>query len=71
MMRLAAKHIQFAFISPPGEFTNMGFFITHTGIPCFFMKVYAMKECEAPESKSTIAEFELTRNVPITTSSAS
>ena len=71
MMRLAAKHIQFAFISPPGEFTNMGFFITHTGIPCFFMKVCAMKECEAPESKRTIAEFELIGNVPVTTSGAS
>ena len=71
MLRLAAKHIQFAFNSPPGEFTNMGFFITHTGMPCFFMKVYSMKECEALESKRTIAEFELTGNVPITTSGAS
>ena len=49
----------------------MGFFITLTRIPCFFMNVYAMKECEAPESKSTVAEFELTGNVPITTSGAS
>ena len=71
MMRIAFKHIQFAFISPLGEFTNMGFVITHTGIPCFFMKVYAMKECEALESKSTVAEFELTGNIPITTSGAS
>ena len=71
MLRLAAKHIQFAFISPPGEFTNMGFFITHTGIPCFFMKVYAMKECEAPESKRTVVKFELIGNIPITTLGAS
>ena len=49
----------------------MGFFITNTRIPCFFMKVYAMKECEAPESKSNVAEFELTGNVPITTFGAS
>ena len=49
MRRLAAKHIQFAFISPLGEFTNMSFFITHTGMSCFFIKVYAMKECKAPE----------------------
>ena len=71
MLRLAAKHIQFAFISPSGEFTNMGFFITYTGIPCFFMKVYAMKECEAPELKSIVAKFELTENIPITTLGAS
>ena len=70
-MRLAAKHIQFAFISPLGEFTNMGFFITHMRIPCFFMKVYAMKEYEAPESKRIVAEFELNGNIPITTSGAS
>jgi len=35
-------------------------------MPCLFMKVYAMKECEAPELKRTVAEFELSGNVPIT-----
>jgi hypothetical protein len=34
-------------------------------------KAYEMKECEAPESKRTVAEIELTLNVPNMTSGAS
>jgi hypothetical protein len=56
---------------PPGEFISMGSFIAHKGMLCILTKACEMKECEALESKSTVAEIELTLNVPNITSGAS
>ena len=56
---------------PPGEFTSMVFFMAHKGILCILTKACEMKECEAPESKRTVVEIELTLNVPSMTSGAS
>ena len=64
MMSLTLGHINDALISPPGELTSIVFFIV-----C--MSMADIKECDAPESNKTEAEWELTGNVPITTSSAS
>ena len=58
-------------ILPPGEFTSMGFFMAHKGMLCILTKAWEIKECEAPESKSTVAEIELTLNVPNMTSGIS
>jgi hypothetical protein len=54
-----------------GEFTSMGSFIAHKGMLHILTKACEMKECEAQESKSTIAEIELMLNVPNITSGAS
>ena len=56
---------------PLGEFTSMGFFMAHKGMLCILTKAYEMKECDAPESKRTAAEIELTLNVPSMTSGPS
>jgi hypothetical protein len=49
----------------------MGSFMAHRGMLCILTKACDMKECEAPELKSTIAEMELTLNIPSITSGAS
>ena len=46
----------------------MGSFMAHKGMLCILINVYDMKECEAPESKRTMAGVELTSNVPTMTS---
>ena len=56
---------------PPGEFTNMGFFMARKGMLCTLTKACEIKECDAPESKRTVAEVELTLNVPSITLGAS
>ena len=56
---------------PPGEFTNMGFFMARKGMLCTLTKAYEIKDCDAPESKRTVAKVELTLNVPSITSGAS
>jgi hypothetical protein len=50
---------------PPGEFTNMGSFMAHRGMLCILTKACDMKEYEALELKSTVAEMELTLNISI------
>jgi hypothetical protein len=49
----------------------MGFFMATKGMLCILTKVCEMKECEAPESKRTVAGIELTLNIPNITSGAS
>jgi len=56
---------------PPGEFTSMEFFSAQSGMLCTLTNAWEMKECEAPESNSTVAGMELMLNVPIITSGAS
>ena len=48
-----------------------GNFSSTVGILCSSTKLNDIKECDAPESNKTEAEWELTGNVPITTSGAS
>jgi hypothetical protein len=49
----------------------MGVFMAHKCRLWFLTKACEMKECEAPESKRTVAEIKLTLNVPSMTSGAS
>jgi hypothetical protein len=56
---------------PPGEFTSIEFFMAHKGILCVLTNACDMKECDAPESKRTVAEVEWTSNVPTITSGSS
>jgi hypothetical protein len=46
----------------------MGSFMAHRGRLWFLIKACEMNECEAPESKITVVEIELTLNVPNMTS---
>jgi hypothetical protein len=46
-------------------------FMAHRDILCILTKACDMKECEASESKSMVAEMELMLNVPSITSGAS
>ena len=68
--RLVGRQRYEACILPPGEFTNMGFCMAHKGMLWFLTNAYDMNECEAPESKRTVAGVELTLNVPSMTSSS-
>jgi hypothetical protein len=56
---------------PPGEFTKIGFFMAHKWILCILTNDCDMKECDAPESKRTVAGVEWTSNVPSITSGSS
>ena len=38
--------------------------MAHKGMLCILTKAWEINECEAPESKSVVAEIELTLNVP-------
>jgi hypothetical protein len=49
----------------------MGSFMAHRGMLCILTKACDMKECEAPKSKSTVADMELTLNVPSIASGSS
>ena len=71
MTSLTLGHINVALISPLGELTNIVFFMVCMSIVCFFTNCADIKECDAHESNKTEVEWELTRNVPITTSGAS
>jgi len=71
MMSLTLGHINDALISPLGELTSIVFFIVCMSMVFFFTNRANIKECDAPESNKTEAEWELTGNVPITTSGAS
>ena len=46
----------------------MGFGMAHKGMLLFLTNACDMNECEAPESKRTVAGVELTSNVPSMTS---
>jgi hypothetical protein len=70
MLTLTAGHIRRVFISPPGELTNMEWFIVAIGSIFVAKNIDGMNECDALESKKTIAGFEFARNIPNTTSSA-
>ena len=50
------------------EFINRGFCMAHNGMLWFLTNACDMNECEAPESKRTVAGVELTLNVPSMTS---
>jgi hypothetical protein len=56
---------------PLGEFTNIEFFMAQKGILCVLTNACDMKECDAPESKRTVAGVEWTSNVPSITSGSS
>ena len=71
MTSLTLGHINDALISPPGELTSIVFFIVCMSMVFFFTNHVDIKEFDAPESNKTEAEWELTGNIPITTSGAS
>ena len=48
----------------PGELTSKHFFMTTIGKPCLATNCLVTKECDAPESNSTTAGWELTKNIP-------
>ena len=62
--RLVGRQRYEACILPPGEFTNMGFCMAHNDMLWFLTNACDMNECEAPESKRTVAGVEFTLNVP-------
>jgi hypothetical protein len=49
----------------------MGFFMAHKGMLCVLTNIWDMNECEAPESKRTVAGVEWTSNVLSITSGSS
>ena len=69
-VRLAEGQQCAAGIDPPGEFTSIWVFIAIKGMLCVLTNAYEIKECEALESKRTLAGIELMLNVPIITSGA-
>ena len=58
-------------IDPLGEFTSIWVFIAIKCMLCVLTNACEIKECEAPESKRTLAGIELRLNVPIITPGAS
>jgi hypothetical protein len=58
-------------MSPLGDRVIRDFLKRTIGKLCLAANFVDMKECDAPESKSTIARTELTRNSPSTTSDTS
>jgi hypothetical protein len=55
-------------ISPPGELTIMRHLSMAASILCLSTYAAEINECDALESNKTIAEVELTENIPRTTS---
>jgi hypothetical protein len=65
MAILIAKHICLVFISPPGELTIMVYFMMVMGRLYFATNLYAMKDCDAPESNKTVLGESLQGTYPI------
>jgi hypothetical protein len=68
MLILIVGHTCLVLIFPLGELKNMVCFMVAIRRLCFAMKLDDMKKCEAPESNKIVAECELARNIPNTTS---
>jgi hypothetical protein len=64
---LTWEHLRRHRRSDPGVQVTKGISRDAVGMPCFSTKLVAMNEWDAPESKSTAAGVNLTRNSPSTT----
>ena len=71
MRTLILEHIEHVWILPPDVVTTIGALMQETGIWCCSMNDLVMNECIEPVSKRTVAGYELTMNIPITTLGAS
>jgi hypothetical protein len=67
---LTWEHLSWHRRSDPGVWVTKGISRWIEGMPYFSTKLVAIKEWDAPESKSTIAGVNSTRNSPSTTPGA-
>jgi hypothetical protein len=67
---LTWEHLSWHRRSDPGVWVTKGISRGVEGMPCFSTKLVAIKEWDAPESKSTVAGENSTRNSPSTTTGA-